>query len=177
MDEFLLQLWGYVAILICLAGFGGYPRAFSLASVWTVMFYLAICCSCFFFIFAAGFYFCEIFTNGHKASLRHLWIVLKWSYADKTYTCWFRNLYIWSKLCHNVKFPTSLLQKSKAFTTCLRRPFYDQVSTLQQQRRVLEVVFLYPCKEYGLWILSGSLIRNSGDIALFSGGKFDRVEI
>ena len=131
------------------------------------MFYLAVCCSCFFFIFTAGFYFCEIFTNGHKTSLRHLWIVLKWSYVDKTYTCCFRNLYIWSKRSHNVKFPTSLLQKSKAFTTCLRRPFYDQVSTLQQQRRVLEVVFLYPCKEYGLWILFGSLIRNSGDIAVF----------
>ena len=82
--KFLLQLWGCAATLVCLGGFVRYPRAFSLTSVWKVMLYLALCCSCFLLDFQYWF-FCDIFTSGYKTCLRHLRIVLKLSYRDKTY--------------------------------------------------------------------------------------------
>ena len=65
-------------------------------------------------------------------------------------------------------------RKSNVFTTCLRRRFYDQVSTLQQERGVYEVVFLYPYREKVFLTFSGLLIRNN---CLFPGGKLDRVAI
>ena len=43
----------------------------------------------------------------------------------------------------------------------------------RQKRPAFEVFFLYPYKEKGFLILSGSLIRNNS----FSGGKFNRVVV